>query len=82
MDFVKDLGKPNGSPMDLNETFQAKGIAGIQLPKTNLPQTEAVTYIDNGTAILISSEVKDGQRKKKPRPSQGGVPLVRIDSLR
>ncbi len=79
IDLAKDL--PNRSRINLNEEIESIGIQGIQLPKTKLPQTEAVTYIDNGSAIVISTEVKDGLRKKKPRPSSGGVPLVRIESL-
>lgn len=68
IDLEKSLGRRRNH---INDIVKEDGLTATKLPMIKLPQSEAVTYIDNGSAILYSSEIVE----------QGGssAPLVRID---
>lgn len=60
------------APFSLNTLIAEQDIPVARLPMIQLPQSEAVTYIDGGSAILYSSEIVE--------TGDSSAPLVRIES--
>ena len=56
---------------DLNQIMDDSGALAEKLPMIQLPQSEAVTYIDGGSAILYSSEIAE--------TGGSSAPIFRID---
>jgi hypothetical protein len=63
----------DSDPADINELIDKKNIPTSKLPMIKLPQSEGITYINDGKSLLYSSEIAES----------GGqtAPLVQIDSL-
>jgi hypothetical protein len=56
--FDVDLAKVfNSGNQDLNKIIEASQASAERLPMIRLPQSEAVTYINQGASILYSSEI-------------------------
>jgi hypothetical protein len=58
---------------NLNQIINESGAHSVSLPMIQLPQSEAVTYINGGTSLLYSSEISNSDDKE--------TPLVQMDAM-